>query len=102
MATEVRFNLYPCQDYLESEYARQGSWDESSQLWLIEPISRVEELSQIEFLQIGRPGVDGIGFGYRRGKVGLWAYYPLSDEFVSVATTVESLIRRWQSGEIKV
>ena len=96
------FERFRCSDYLESAYAAHGHWDEGGQLWLIEPLSRVEEHADIDFLQIGRPGVDGIGFGYRAGFDGLWAYYPVLGEFELKASSVGELVERWARGTISV
>jgi hypothetical protein len=93
---------YRCSDYLGSRYAKTGHWDESGQFWLIVPIAEVEEHSDIAFLQVGRPGVDGIGFGYRAGLDGLWAYYPILGEFELKAATVGDLVEGWESGAIAV
>jgi len=68
-----KWRVYECTDYFESALAMHGYWDERSQIWVIEPIERVEERTDCKFLQIGRPGVDGIGFGYRLGQSGIWA-----------------------------
>lgn len=46
---------YPCEDYFSSPLAVGGYWSESGQLWLIEPAERVEEDTEAEFLQVGRP-----------------------------------------------
>jgi hypothetical protein len=78
---------YDCAEYLGSDWAREGLWDENAQLWLIEPSARAEEDAAIGFLQIGRPGVDGIGFGYRLGHAGLWAYHPMEQRFQWLAPT---------------
>ena len=40
---------YPCQDYFSSALATDGLWDESGQLWLIEPAGRVVEEAEGEF-----------------------------------------------------
>lgn len=96
------FERFRCSDYLQSPYARDGRWDEGAQLWLIEPVSRVAEHPGIDLLQIGRPGVDGIGFGYRAGFDGLWVYYPAFGEFERVASTVSELVEGWERGSISV
>ena len=93
---------YRCADYLESHFCEAGHWSDLEQLWLIEPFDEVEEHPEIAFLQVGRPGVDGIGFGYRAGLDGLWAYYPMSDEFEFKASTVRELVEGWLGGRISV
>jgi hypothetical protein len=93
---------YDCAEYLDSQWSRDGLWDQSAQLWLIEPSTRAEEQPAIGFLQIGRPGVDGIGFGYRAGQSGLWAYHPLEQRFQWLAPTLAALVAGWQAGRISV
>jgi hypothetical protein len=93
---------YPCDDYFASEWAEQGCWDDSAQLMLIVPAAEVEERPELSLLVVGRPGVDGILFGYRADQPGLWAYYPIDREFVSVAPSLASLVDGWQSGRLTV
>jgi hypothetical protein len=93
---------YPCQDYFASEWAEQGCWDESSQLMLIVPATEVEERPDLLLLIVGRPGIDGILFGYRVGNPGIWAYYPIDEEFVLMAPSVAELVEGWRSGRLAV
>jgi hypothetical protein len=94
---------YPCDDYFSSPFPTEGYWDESSQLWLIEPANRVHEEGEAEFLQIGRPGVDSIGFGYRKGHSGFWAFHRMTDrEFQYLAASIKEFIAGWDSGQITV
>jgi hypothetical protein len=97
-----KWKSYPCEDYLHSALSKEGFWDEGGQLWLIEPEERVEEEAKAEFLQVGRPGVDSIGFGYRKGKPGFWAYYPMEDEFRYLAASLLLFLEGWLSGAIAV
>ncbi|HMF20212.1 MAG TPA: hypothetical protein VKE98_23595 [Gemmataceae bacterium] len=93
---------YPCEDYFRSPLSKEGHWSEADQLWLIEPAERVEEDKRAEFLQVGRPGVDSIGFGYRKDKPGFWAYYPMEEEFRYLATSVSLFLDGWLSGAIAI
>lgn len=102
MEIPSQFSEYLNTDYFSSPFAQEGHWDESSQLMLIEPVPGIEKHSDIGFLQIGRPGVDGIGFGYRKGLSGIWAYYPVDDEFSFLCSSVGELVEGWQSGRITV
>ena len=97
-----QFKKYDCADYFISELSDQGFWDEAGQVWLIEPASRVEELCDSRFLQVGRPGVDGIGFGYRKDVPGFWAYHPIESEYQLLATTLAEFLKGWYSGNICV
>jgi hypothetical protein len=95
---------YDCDDYFGSELATQRLWSEPDQLWLIEPSSKIEEVvdshgEPIGFLQVGRPGVDGIAFGYRLSHPGFWAYYPIEGECQYLAETVQDFLKRWYAGD---
>ena len=93
---------YPCEDYFASPLAESGYWDGAGQLWLIEPAERVEEEAVAEFLQVGRPGVDSIGVGFRKGQRGFWAYHRMEREFQLLAPAVTEFLDGWQSGRITV
>ncbi len=94
---------YPGVDYFSSALARDGHWDEAGQLWLIEPCERVEEEQVLGFLQVGRPGVDSIGFGYRKGQPGFWALHRMEgDEFQYLAPTIQEFLDGWSAGRITV
>jgi len=93
---------YRCSEYLASRWASEGLWDESAQLWLLEPLSRAQELLDCGFLQVGRPGTDGIGFGYRAGHDGFWAYYPIEQHFQLLAPSLDAFIVGWAACTIKV
>ena len=94
---------YPCADYFASDLAVDGYWDDFGQLWLIEPCVRVAEDAGAEFLQIGRPGVDDIGFGYRKGRAGFWAYHRMiRRDFQYLAPTAQEFLAGWFAGRITV
>jgi hypothetical protein len=97
-----RLQEYPCSDYFQSELSEQGYWDESAQIWLIVAADEAEEQPEIGFLAIGRAGVDGIDFGYRKGEPGFWAYHPMESEFQLLAPTVQEFLAGWCSGSISV
>ena len=97
-----RFGDYRCSDYFDSEQFTRGVWRESEQLQLIVATDEVVERTDLGFLVVGRPGVDGIEFGYRKGHDGIWAYYPISGEFASIAPSVGTLIEGWFKGSITV
>ena len=102
MSPHAQIARYHCVEYLNSRWAVDGLWDEQAQLWLIEPFSRTHQLHDADFLQIGRPGVDGIGFGYRADFEGLWAYYPVDQVFKFLAASVAILVQEWMDGKITV
>lgn len=100
METPAHLQAFCCDDYFASPWAERGYWDEASQLLVVLPASDLEVRSAIDFLVVGRPGVDGIEFGYRRATAGVWAYYPIGREFVQVADTTRDLVERWKAGRI--
>lgn len=79
-----------------------GLWDELAQLWVLEPLFRVAELRDVAFLQVGRPGADGIVFGYRSGEDGLWAYYPVEERFQFLAPSLDEFVNGWSARTITV
>lgn len=97
-----RFEQYQCADYLTSVWSVDGLWDEASCLWLLEPLSQIDEIGERGFLQVGRAGVDGIGFGYRLGYEGFWAYYPMEDHFEILSPSITEFVEGWQAGTIAV
>ncbi|WP_129648214.1 hypothetical protein [Peristeroidobacter agariperforans] len=102
MEVPARFREYACDDYFESPGLVDGVWSESEQVWLIVPANEIAERPENAFLIVGRPGVDGIEFGYRRGHGGVWAYYPQEARFAYLAADVQALVDGWLSGTIKV
>lgn len=102
MEIPERFSDYRCADYFASERFARGVWSESEQMWLVVSADDVVEDSKREFLVVGRPGVDGIEFGYRRGHDGIWAHYPIGNDFTLVAPSVSALVEGWLGGSIKV
>ncbi|MBI3864294.1 MAG: hypothetical protein HY290_20615 [Planctomycetia bacterium] len=102
-ATPKRWRNYRCDDYFLSQLAVNGYFDESAQQWLIVTAEEVAEDVKAEFLQIGSPGADGIGFGYRNGQPGLWAYHCMTgQEFQWLARTAQQLLDGWMAGTITV
>jgi hypothetical protein len=102
MDVPEKWRAYSCEDYFSSPLSVHGYWDEPGELWLIEPCERVEEELDAEFLQVGRPGVDRIGFGYRKGHSGLWAYHRVELRFQYLAESVMQLLDGWLSGRIEI
>ena len=98
-ALEERF---VCSEYFESAWALSGLYDESSQLRLVLPESEIELAEQGEFLGVARPGVDGILFGYRAGRSGVWACYPGSGEFKFMSPSLAGLVEGWRNGSLFV
>jgi len=102
MDTPQKWREYECGDYFQSPLAEYGWWDEESQCWYVEPADSVYEDGVSGLLVIGGPGVDGIRWGYRRDQPGVWAHYPIEDEFVLVAASASELRVGYSSGRIQV
>lgn len=103
MEVPERWRAYPCEGYFSSSLSTDGYWDEPGELWLIEPGERVEEEPQAEFLEVGRPGVDSIGFGYRKGQPGFWALHRMEGgEFQFLSPSIEEFLEGWFAGRISV
>lgn len=103
MEVPERWRDYPCEDYFLSPLATDGYWDESGQLWLIEPCERVVEEAAAAFLQVGRPGVDDIGFGFRKGQPGFWAMHRMEgNRFQHLAPVIQAFLDGWFAGQITV
>jgi hypothetical protein len=102
MKKPENLSAFVCDDYFESNWALHGYWSESEQLWLIESFDEIQQLTGMDFLQVGRPGVGGIGFGYRKALAGIWAYYPIESRFKYLAPDVAALIKGWCDNSITV
>ena len=102
MDVPQKWIAYECSDYFLSPLSETGWWDPDGQCWYIEPADRVSEDPWRGFLVIGRPGVDGIEWGYRMGKPGIWAHYPVEDEFRLLAESASDLRDGYSSGRITV
>ncbi len=95
---------YRCAEHFESPRFRGGVWSEPEQLWIVVPMDEIKDHPDrgTGFLTVGRPGVDGIELGYRRGMSGLWAYYPIEDHFELMADTLDELVSGWLAGTLTV
>jgi hypothetical protein len=100
--TPSQFKSYPCDEYYQSALSLEGYWDEIDKLWLIEPAERVREQEDASFLQIGRPGFDSIGFGYRKGHAGIWAFHRMEGEYQYLAPTLMQFLDQWLSGHLSI
>lgn len=80
----------------------EGRYDNFNQIGYIDARDGIRESDDGERLYIGRPGVDGIEFLYRRGSPAIWAYYPIDGDFAWQADDIESFERAWRTGALKV
>jgi hypothetical protein len=97
-----QFQDYACVEYFADGWSERGHFDEEAQLQVIVPLSEAYEEQDIGFFAIGRSGCGGIDFGYRKGLSGLWAYYPIDQDFLLMAPTIADLVEGWCSGRLSV
>ena len=93
---------YPCEEYFRDGWYRRGHFDERGQWWVIVPLREGREDPDAAFLAVGGAGVDGIGFGYRRGMAGVWAFYPIGREWKLMAASLAELVEGYCSGSLRV
>ncbi len=79
-----------------------GRWDEAGKYGFIYSRQQARISKDGERLYIGRAGVDGIEFVFRRGSPGIWAYYPIDGDYMLKADTMTSFEEGWRAGEITV
>lgn len=102
MDAPEQFREYYCTEYFSDGWSERGHFDEDSQLSVVVKLSEAYEDRRIDFFAVGRSGCGGIDFGYRKGLVGLWAYYPIDREFRLMAQTVAELVEGWCNGKLSV
>lgn len=91
---------YSCVDYFSDGWAENGFYDDAAQCWVVEPLRDLSSEHRDGFFAVGGPGVDGVRFCYRYGHNGVWAYYPLTREFVRVADNLNQLVEKWRAGQL--
>lgn len=98
----ARWAPYHCEEYFSGGWSVRGHFDELSQASVVLPLREAYEDLEIPLLVVGRPGVDGIDFGYRSGFTGLWAWVPMQRDYRLMAPTLDELVRGWCSGSLSV
>ena len=89
-----------CMEYFSN--FKQGRFDEGGQHWFIfKEVSVDRDLSRGD-LVIGSAGCDGISFCFRKGMDGVWAYYPIEEQHLLVASNLHELEVGWLDGTITV
>jgi hypothetical protein len=102
--TEVpaEWRQYPCGEYFRDGWAQKGHFDASSQCKVVVTVNEIYERRDFGFLAVGRSGADGIDFGFRKDMEGLWAFYPIEQEFKLMAPDLKALVSGWCSGTLTV
>jgi hypothetical protein len=95
-----RYKAYECGDYFEGAWPHEGYFDDASQTLVIVPLNEAYEVAESGFFAVGRSGGDGIDFGYRKNHLGLWAFYPIGEEFKFMADSIRVLVDEWCSGRL--
>ena len=86
----------------ECNAPEEGCYSPVEQYWTIRPRVEYKYDAERGWLCIGGPGVDGIEFGHLQGRPGIFAYYPIGDEYMLKAATATELFSGWLNGEISV
>ena len=97
-----RFAQFGCSEYFGSPGFRSGVFIPAAQLQVVYPESQLRLACGNSFLVIGSAGADGIEFGYRQEREGLWAFHPSESRFQFVASSVQQLVVGYRSGAITV
>jgi hypothetical protein len=97
--TVAELEKYQCEEYLSEKY-RGGFYHARSFLQLVLPVGDAYIGEDRTFLVIGHAGSDGIEFCYRLGIQGIWAYYPIDQDFELKANTIQDLVAGWCSDSI--
>ncbi len=85
-----------------NEIPSDGFYSKIEYLWLIEKQENWNVDNERGYLHFGNAGCDGIEFGLRKGMKGIWAFYPIDNEYEKKAETVSELVKGWTTGKISV
>ena len=97
-----QFSAFACGEYFATDAFRRGVFEVSTQVYLVAPIEQLRIVPEHNFLAVGRPGVDGIEFGFVAGQPGVWALYPSEGRLAPVAQSLAGLLSGWTAGSISV
>ena len=90
---------YPeAQEYLE----RFSQGVAIGQSFFLYPVEQVRISANGQTLYIGRRGHEGIEFALRRGTPGVWAWYPIDNDWREMTDTVADLVAQGATGSLKV
>jgi len=103
---------YRCDEYFADNWWNREYYDLERHLWAGIPEShlwngvydytRIYEDFEHGFLAIASSGCDGIDFGFRKEREGLWAYYSGQNYFKLMAPTIPALRDGWCHGNLSV
>lgn len=77
---------------------KHGHFSEPDQYWILAPV--LEWFLRSDWLGVGGPGVDGIAWAVRKNQAGIFAFFPIEQEFVAVAENGPDLITKWMNGKL--
>ena len=85
-----------------SKYGESGFYDHHSQCQYVlsEPDRHIDESRNLYVL--GHAGADGIDFVLKPDDEAVYAYYPVGNELVRLASNFDSFIKGWIDGTITV
>jgi len=89
-------------DFQKHTVPTEGYFSIAEQNWLLRPREEWVLRDGGLWLEVGSAGVDGIAFALRKGMSGIFAFYPIDNEFVWKADDGSALIAGWLSGSITV
>jgi hypothetical protein len=87
-------------EYLQSFVS--GRYDNHSHHWFLLPQSKILIERNGFDLVIGSAGCDLIDFCFRKGMSGVWAFYPIEEEYALLASNLKELEAGWLDGSIAV
>lgn len=79
-----------------------GHYSSDSQYWITCPAWEWRLHDDGKWIAVGGLGVDGISWSLRQGCAGIFAHYPIDDEFVWIANDAHDLLQRWEEGSIRL
>jgi hypothetical protein len=89
-----------CREYFRN--FAEGRFDTACELWFILPRARISIDAERDALVVGSAGGDGIHFCFRRGHSGVWAYYPITEDWVLKTDSLAELESGWLDGSLVV
>jgi len=89
-------------EYAVARFPVGGYFSQATQYWVLRPVTEWALHEEDGWLDVGGPGVDGISWALKRGEDGIFAYYPISADFVWKAADAASLVSGWEAGHIKL